>query len=34
MANEIVDEARKFMKELILCKVDFEKAYDTVDGVT
>ena len=31
MANEIVDEARKLQKELILLKVDFEKAYDTVD---
>ena len=31
VANEIVDEARKFNKELILFKVDFEKAYDTVD---
>ena len=31
MANEIVDEARKNKKELILFKVDFEKAYDTVD---
>ena len=31
VANEIVDEARKTKKELILFKVDFEKAYDTVD---
>jgi len=31
VANEIVDEARKNKKELILFKVDFEKAYDTVD---
>ena len=31
VANEIVDEARKFQKELILFKVDFEKAYDTID---
>jgi len=31
VTNEIVDEARKFNKELILFKVDFEKAYDTVD---
>jgi len=31
VANEIVDEARKLQKELILLKVDFEKAYDTVD---
>ena len=31
VANEIDDEARKFKKELILFKVDIEKAYDTVD---
>ena len=31
VANEIVDEARKLRKELILFKVDFAKAYDTVD---
>jgi len=31
VANEIVDEARKCQKELILFKVDFEKAYDTID---
>ena len=31
MANEVVDEARKLHKELLLFKVDFEKAYDTVD---
>jgi len=31
VANEIVDEARKLQKELLLFKVDFEKAYDTVD---
>ena len=31
VANEIVDKARKYKKELILFKVDFEKAYDTVD---
>ncbi|XP_024632905.1 uncharacterized protein [Medicago truncatula] len=29
--NEVVDEARKFKKELMLFKVDFEKAYDSVD---
>ncbi|GAU24254.1 hypothetical protein TSUD_23900, partial [Trifolium subterraneum] len=31
IANEVVDEARKFNKELMLFKVDFEKAYDSVD---
>jgi len=31
VANEIVDEARKLHKDLILFKVDFEKMYDTVD---
>jgi len=31
VANEVVDEARKLQKELLLFKVDFEKAYDTVD---
>jgi len=31
VANEVVDEARKLHKELLLFKVDFEKAYDTVD---
>ncbi|CAJ2647682.1 unnamed protein product [Trifolium pratense] len=31
IANEIVDEARKSKKELMLFKVDFEKAYDSVD---
>lgn len=30
MANEIEDEARKKKQELILFKVDFEKAYDYV----
>jgi len=29
--NEIVDEAQKFKKELLLFKVDFEKAYDSID---
>ena len=29
--NEVVDEARKLKKELMLFKVDFEKAYDSVD---
>ncbi|GAU47231.1 hypothetical protein TSUD_107670 [Trifolium subterraneum] len=31
IANEMVDEARKTKKELMLFKVDFEKAYDSVD---
>ncbi|MCH95604.1 cysteine-rich receptor-like protein kinase, partial [Trifolium medium] len=31
IANEVVDEARKTNKELMLFKVDFEKAYDSVD---
>jgi len=31
VANEIVDEARKSNKELLLFKVDFEKAYDSID---
>lgn len=31
IANEVVDEARMMKKELLLFKVDFEKAYDSVD---
>jgi len=31
IANEVVDETRKLKKELMLFKVDFEKAYDFVD---
>ena len=31
IANEAVDEAHKAKKELLLFKVDFEKAYDSVD---
>ncbi|GAU44274.1 hypothetical protein TSUD_135150 [Trifolium subterraneum] len=31
IANEVVDEARKSKKELMMFKVDFEKAYDSVD---
>ncbi|CAJ2670980.1 unnamed protein product [Trifolium pratense] len=31
IANEAVDEARRSKKELMLFKVDFEKAYDSVD---
>ncbi|MCI96789.1 cysteine-rich receptor-like protein kinase, partial [Trifolium medium] len=31
IANEVVDDARKLRKDLLLFKVDFEKAYDSVD---
>lgn len=31
VANEAVDEARRLNKEMLLFKVDFEKAYDSVD---
>jgi len=31
IANEVVDEARRLDKELMMFKVDFEKAYDSVD---
>ena len=31
VANEIVDEAHRHIKELLLFKVDFEKAYDSID---
>ncbi|GAU49076.1 hypothetical protein TSUD_25350 [Trifolium subterraneum] len=31
IANEVVDEAHKTKKELMLFKVDFEKTYDSVD---
>jgi hypothetical protein len=31
IANEVVDEAQKTKRELLLFKVDFEKAYDSVD---
>jgi len=31
IANEVVDEAKKNNKELMLFKVDFEKSYDSVD---
>ena len=31
IANEVVNEAQKLNKELMLFKVDFEKAYDSVD---
>jgi hypothetical protein len=31
VANEVVDEARKCKMELLLFKVDFEKAYDSIE---
>jgi len=31
VANEVVDESKKLNKNLLLFKVDFEKAYDSVD---
>jgi hypothetical protein len=31
IANEVVDEAKRLNKEVLLFKVDFEKAYDSVD---
>jgi len=31
VANEIVDDAHRHKKELLLFKVDFEKAYDSID---
>jgi len=31
IANELVDDTKKDRKELLLFKVDFEKAYDSVD---
>lgn len=31
IANELVDEAQKCRKSMVLFKVDFEKAYDSVD---
>jgi len=31
IANEVVDEARKLSKYLLMFKVDFEKAYDSVE---
>ena len=31
IANEAIDEARRMGKELLMFKVDFEKAYDSVD---
>jgi len=31
IANEAVNEARKMKKEILLLKVDFKKAYDSID---
>lgn len=31
VANKVVDDARKRKKELLLFKVNFEKAYDSID---
>jgi hypothetical protein len=31
IANEVVDDAKRLNKELLLFKVDFEKAYDSID---
>jgi len=31
IANEVVDEAKRMKKELLMFKVDFEKAYDSMD---
>jgi len=31
IANEVVDEAKKLNRDILLFKVDFEKAYDSVD---
>lgn len=31
ISNEIVDEAKQIKKEMFMFKVNFEKAYDTVD---
>jgi len=33
VANEVVDDARKCKKELLLFKVDFEKAYDSISSM-
>lgn len=30
VANEVMDETRKFKKELLMFKVDFEKTYDSI----
>jgi hypothetical protein len=31
VVNEVVDDARKSQTDLIMFKVDFEKAYDSMD---
>jgi hypothetical protein len=31
IANEVVDDAKKRKKEMLMFKVDFEKAYDSVE---
>lgn len=31
IANEVVDEARKKKKHLFMFKIDFDKAYDSVN---
>jgi len=31
ITNEVVDDARRLKKELLLFKVDFEKVFDSVD---
>jgi hypothetical protein len=31
IANEVIDEAKRLKREALLLKVDFEKAYDSVD---
>ena len=33
IASEVVDEARRMNKEIILFKVDFEKAYPYIGGI-
>jgi len=33
VANEVVDDARRLKKEMLLFKVDFEKAYDSMDFI-
>jgi hypothetical protein len=31
IANEVIDDAKRLKRDAILLKVDFEKAYDSVD---
>ncbi|MCI44542.1 transposon TX1 putative protein, partial [Trifolium medium] len=31
IANEVIDEAKRKKREVLMFKVDFEKAYDSVD---